>query len=145
MPTTRLGAEGKGKTARTASQLVSEANAGVESLGVEDFAREARRDDVVIVDVREPDERVTTGTIAGAIAIPRGMLEFRADPTSSYHDHRLEPGRRVLLHCASGGRSALAARTLADMGYTDVAHLAGGMQAWVEAGQPVAHQAASPS
>lgn len=144
MATTQLDHQGECRTPRTASQLVSEARADVEALSVEDFAQQARRDDVVVVDLREPDERATTGTIAGAIAIPRGMLEFRADPTSSYHDHRLEPGRRVLLHCASGGRSALAARTLADIGYTDVAHLDGGMQAWVEAGEPVVNQAPSP-
>lgn len=144
MTTTQRSTQEERKATRTAGQLVSEARAGVESLGVEDFAREARREDIVVVDLREPDERVTTGTIAGAVAIPRGMLEFRADPTSSYHDRRLGPDGRVLLHCASGGRSALAARTLAEMGYTDVAHLEGGMDAWVEAGEPVVNRATSP-
>lgn len=144
MATTQLAHGGERRAPRTASQLVSEARVEVEGLRVEDFAREARRDDVVVVDLREPDERVLTGSIAGAISIPRGMLEFRADPTSPYHDHRLEPDRRVLLHCASGGRSALAARTLAEIGYTDVAHLDGGMQAWVAAGEPVVNQVPSP-
>ncbi|MFP5322270.1 MAG: rhodanese-like domain-containing protein [Acidimicrobiia bacterium] len=121
----------------TAAALVAQAKAHVENLDVDAFAREAERDDAVVVDLREPEERSATGTIAGAIAIPRGMLEFRADPTSPYHDERLSPDRRVLLHCASGGRSALAARSLAELGYGSVAHLDGGMTAWVEAGRPV--------
>jgi rhodanese-related sulfurtransferase len=65
------------------------------------------------------------------------MLEFRADPTSSYHEAALDPGKRVILHCASGGRSALAARTLRELGYGDVAHLDGGITAWAEEGMPV--------
>lgn len=128
----------------TAQQLVAAARRDVESLAVGDFAREVERGDAVVVDLREHDERVASGTIRGAVAIPRGMLEFRADPTSPYHDDRLAPDRRVLLHCASGGRSALAARSLAELGYTDVAHLDGGMNAWLEAGQPVINEFRAP-
>ena len=69
--------------------------------------------------------------------MPRGMLEFRADPSSPAHLPDMRPERRVILHCASGGRSALAAATLAAMGYRDVAHLDGGLTAWREAGLPV--------
>jgi rhodanese-related sulfurtransferase len=65
------------------------------------------------------------------------MLEFCADPTSPAHCLGLSPGRRVVLHCASGGRSALAAVVLRDMGYGDVAHLDGGLNAWRDAGLPV--------
>ena len=65
------------------------------------------------------------------------MLEFYADPTSSYHRPEFAPDRRVILHCAAGGRSALAADTLQQMGYTNVAHLDGGFRAWKESGQPV--------
>ena len=65
------------------------------------------------------------------------MLEFYADPSSKYHKPELAPQRRVILHCASGGRSALAADTLQQMGYTNVAHLEGGFQAWKEGGHPV--------
>jgi rhodanese-related sulfurtransferase len=65
------------------------------------------------------------------------MLEFRADTGSPYHDQSLDPSKRVILHCASGGRSALAAAVLQDMGYDRVAHLDGGMTAWKEAGKPV--------
>ena len=64
------------------------------------------------------------------------MFEFRADPTSSYHQAPLDPSRRVVLHCAAGGRSALAAATLQDMGYGNVAHLEGGFTAWKDAGRP---------
>lgn len=121
----------------SAADLVAEAKASIENLDPDRFAEEATRDDVVVVDIRETEER-HDGTIAGAIHVPRGMLEFRADPTSPYHDERLHPDRRVLLHCASGGRSALAARALERLGYTDVAHLDGGMVAWREQGHPVA-------
>jgi rhodanese-related sulfurtransferase len=68
---------------------------------------------------------------------PRGMLEFYADATSPYHRAEFDQTRRVILHCASGGRSALAADTLAVLGYTDVAHLEGGLKAWQEEGLPV--------
>jgi rhodanese-related sulfurtransferase len=65
------------------------------------------------------------------------MLEFWADPTSPYHREEFDPARRTVLYCASGGRSALAADTLQRMGYTNVAHLDGGIKAWKEAGKPV--------
>ena len=64
------------------------------------------------------------------------MLEFWADPTTPYHRQEFDPNKRVILHCASGGRSALAAATLQEMGYTDVAHVDGGITAWKEAGLP---------
>ena len=66
------------------------------------------------------------------------MLEFYADPTSSYHRPAFSSEKRVILHCASGGRSALAARSLQEMGYANVAHLDGGINAWKAAGLPVA-------
>jgi rhodanese-related sulfurtransferase len=100
-------------------------------------AAEVAGGDPLIVDIREPVEREQHGSIPGAISAPRGMLEFYADPTSPYHLPELDPNRRVILHCAAGGRSALAADTLQQMGYTDVAHLDGGFTAWKEAGQPV--------
>ncbi len=127
----------------TAAELVASAKETVENLDPAAFASEAERDGSVVVDLREADERVG-GTIPGAIHVPRGMLEFRADPTSPYHDERLAPDRRILLHCASGGRSALAAETLRDFGYTDVAHLDGGMNAWRADGRPIANESVSP-
>lgn len=91
------------------------ASAGrIEEPDPEGFTAEAARPDTV-VDVREADERLD-GIIIGAVHVPRVILVFRADPASPYHDERLHPGRRVLLHCASGGRSALAAETLRSLG-----------------------------
>lgn len=89
------------------------------------------------MDLRDDSEVAATGRIPGSLHVPRGMLEFRADPTSPYHNEALDPGQRVILHCASGGRSALAAVTLKDMGYGNVAHLDGGIKAWAEQGNPV--------
>jgi len=64
------------------------------------------------------------------------MLEFVADPDTPYHNPEFRPDRRVILHCASGGRSALSAKTLREMGFDKVAHLDGGYNAWSEAGLP---------
>jgi rhodanese-related sulfurtransferase len=122
---------------KTAAELVAEAKQRVTNLSVDDVVAERDSGDPLIVDVREPAERDENGSIPGAISAPRGMLEFYADPTSPYHRAEFDPYRRVILHCAAGGRSALAADTLQQMGYTDVAHLDGGFTAWKQAGQPV--------
>jgi rhodanese-related sulfurtransferase len=129
--------------AKTAAEMVAEAKQRVENLSVDQVARELERGDALVVDLREPGERAQHGVIPGAASAPRGMLEFWADPTSSYHRPEFDPGRRVILHCASGGRSALAADTLRQMGYENVAHLDGGFNAWKEAGRPV--ESESPS
>jgi rhodanese-related sulfurtransferase len=121
----------------TAAEMVAEAKKRVENLTVDQTAQELEAGDALLVDIREPGERAQTGAIAGSVEAPRGMLEFWADPTSPYHRAELEPGKRIILHCASGGRSALAAATLQDLGYTRVAHMDGGMKAWQEAGKPV--------
>jgi rhodanese-related sulfurtransferase len=122
-------------TATTAAGLVSAAKERVENLDVEQVMRE-RDAGTLLVDLREPHER-DTGWIPGSVHAPRGMLEFYADPSSPYHREELAPDRRIVLYCASGGRSALAAVTLQELGYTDVAHLDGGMKAWDGAGRPV--------
>ena len=121
---------------KTAAQLVQEAKQHVQNLTVEQVATEIATGSVTLIDIREPAER-QTGTIPGAIHAPRGMLEFYADSTSPYHRPEFGPNQRIILHCASGGRSALAADTLQRMGYTHVAHLDGGFKAWEAAGQPV--------
>jgi len=123
--------------AQGAMDLVAAAKAQVENLGVEEVAKEIEGGAVVLVDLREPAEREANGTIPGAIHVPRGMLEFHADASTPYHIEALDPSKRVILHCASGGRSALAAQTLQQLGYTNVAHLDGGIKAWAEAGKPV--------
>jgi rhodanese-related sulfurtransferase len=123
--------------AKSASEMVTEAKARVENLTVDQVATELEQGDAVLIDLREPEERAANGAIPGAVAVPRGMLEFRADPTSPYHQDPLDPSRRTILHCAGGGRSALGAAALQDMGYTNVAHLDGGFTAWKDSGRPV--------
>jgi rhodanese-related sulfurtransferase len=122
---------------KTAAELVAEAKKRVENLTVDDVAAELEQGDTLLVDLREPGELEQQGAIPGAVHAPRGMLEFWADPTSPYHRPEFDPNRRVVLHCASGGRSALAADTLQQMGYANVAHLDGGFNAWKAAGRPV--------
>jgi rhodanese-related sulfurtransferase len=121
---------------KSASELVSAAKNQVENLDVEAVERELASGDAVLIDLREAEE-LANGRIPGSVHVPRGMLEFRADPTSTYHQQPLDPSKRVILHCASGGRSALAASTLQSMGYSKVAHLDGGFNAWKDAGKPV--------
>jgi rhodanese-related sulfurtransferase len=121
---------------KTAAELVAEAKARIENLTVDQVAAEMDSGEVLLVDLREPEELSSTGKIPGSVHVPRGMLEFHADPASPYHQEPFDPSRRVIVHCASGGRSALAAATLQDMGYRSVAHLDGGFTAWKEAGRP---------
>lgn len=121
----------------TAAEMVAAAKAAIENLSVNSVVTELQDGRAVLVDIRESEERVQNGCIPGAIHLPRGMLEFYADPTSPYHRKELDPTQRVILHCASGGRSALAGRSLQELGYTNVAHLDGGIGAWAAAGQPV--------
>jgi rhodanese-related sulfurtransferase len=119
---------------RPAAMMVAEARLRVKSLTPDQLAAEVKGGQAVLVDLREPTECAQTGTIPGAIQAPRGMLEFYADPSCPYHRAELDPSRRVILYCASGGRSALAGDLLMRMGYTDVAHLDGGLKAWQAAG-----------
>ena len=122
---------------KSAAEMVAEAKGRVENLGPEQVAAEVEGGDVVLVDIREDDERRRDGAIPIAVRAPRGMLEFWADPTSPYHREEFDPARRTILYCASGGRSALAADTLQRIGYRNVAHLDGGIKAWKEAEKPV--------
>ena len=101
----------------TAAEMVAEAKKRVENLTVDETSLEVEEDDALLVDDREPGERAETGSSPGAGAAPRGMLEFWADPTSPYHREEFQPNRRIIFHCVSGGRSALAAATLEDLGY----------------------------
>jgi rhodanese-related sulfurtransferase len=122
---------------KTAAHLVAEAKAHIENLSPDEVVGELRHGGALLVDLREPGERVESGVIRGAVHAPRGMLEFYADPTSAYYREEFDPDGRTILYCASGGRSALAADTLRQLGYTRVAHLSGGLKAWREAGLAV--------
>ena len=121
----------------TAAAMVAAAKQRIENLTVEQTASELAGGDALLVDVREPEERRRQGVIPGAVHAPRGMLEFYADPTGPDHRPEFDPRRRLILQCASGGRSALAAVTLRQLGYSRVAHLGGGLKAWTAAGQAV--------
>src|SRR5438132_8218270 len=112
----------------TVAQLVATAKQHIENLTPDQVASELETGDAVLVDLREPDERAQNGNIDGAVHAPRGMLEFYADPASAYHRAEFDPRRRTILYCASGGRSALAAEALAQLGYANVAHLDGGLK-----------------
>ncbi len=116
-------------------QLIGEALAEVASISVDEALVLVDGEDAVFVDVRERAEH-DAGAIAGAVAAPRGFLEFIADPATPMHNAALSSGKRLVIYCASGGRSALAAKTLQDMGYSEVANLTGGFQAWTGAGGP---------
>ncbi|HEV7468168.1 MAG TPA: rhodanese-like domain-containing protein [Pseudonocardia sp.] len=118
-------------------EMVIAAGAGIENLAPADVAVELDRPGVLLVDVREPGE-TARGVIPGAVLVPRGMLEFRADSATSSHLDGFDLGRRVIVYCAAGSRSALAARSLQELGYGDVAHLRGGFTAWLDEGRPVA-------
>ena len=118
-------------------QLVDEANAEVVSVSAKDAIALARRDDVLIVDLRDPRERERDGFIPGSFHAPRGMLEFWVDPESPYYKDVFGSGKRFVLHCASGWRAALAAKAVQDLGRAGVSHIATGFKGWVEAGGPV--------
>jgi rhodanese-related sulfurtransferase len=119
-------------------QLLAEANAVVETISVQQALELANDPSVQFVDVREQVELAAGGTIPGAVHAPRGLLEFIADPESPSHKKPLSSGKKLVLFCASGGRSALASKTLTDMGIGKVSHVAGGFNAWKAAGGPVA-------
>lgn len=120
----------------TSEEMVATARGKVEAVSVAAVEAELSAG-AVLVDVREEDELRVEGWIAGSVWAPRGMLEFWADTTSAHHRFEFQPDRRIVLYCAWGGRSALAADTLRRMGYDRAAHLDGGLRAWKEAGQPL--------
>lgn len=121
----------------TAAGLVAEAKARIQNLSPAEVKEELERGGVVLIDIRESSELAENGIIPGSVHAPRGMLEFYADPTSPYYRAEFDPSRRIILTCASGGRSALATDRLQQMGYRSVAHLDGGLRAWKAQGLPV--------
>ena len=135
--TVLVASEATAQTDKSASDLVKEAKGQIENLTPTQVKAEMDKGNVTIIDVREPDEVKQNGAIAGAINAPRGMLEFYADPSLPYYKAEFKKDSRIILQCASGGRSALGVVTLKKMGYTNVAHLDGGLKAWKEAGLPL--------
>lgn len=122
---------------KSAMELVKEAKSSIENLSPAQVQDEMKNDNVQLVDIRDGEELKENGKIPGSLHASRGMLEFYADPSLPYHKPELDKNKRIILHCASGGRSALAAKTLKEMGYENVAHMDGGYKAWKENGLPV--------
>ena len=123
----------------TASQMLAEARKAVPEITPTQVREQLDRNQVdVILDVREPSEW-DKGHIPGAILAPRGMLEWYADPSSPVAKSELTANQdgRIIVQCASGGRSLLAAETLKKMGYTNVVNMAGGFNEWTKQGFPV--------
>jgi rhodanese-related sulfurtransferase len=123
---------------KSATDLVKDAKQQIENLTPDQVEEEITKGNVTLIDIRESEELKQNGKIAGSVHAPRGMLEFYADPSLPYHRPEFDKNKRLILHCASSGRSALATATLKQMGYENVAHLDGGFKAWKEAGKPVA-------
>ena len=119
---------------KSAKELVSAANSSVETLTPESAIERAKQKDTLFVDVRETEEVKKTGKLRGAVHAPRGFIEFHADPASPNHNPALSSSKQLILYCASGGRSALAAATLKNMGIPNVSHVTGGFPALKHAG-----------
>lgn len=118
--------------------LLADADAAVKTFSVEEVHAGQNDPGMVILDIRDVRELKREGMLAGARHAPRGMLEFWAAPDSPYFkDWLADPGKTYVLYCASAWRSALAVKDLQDMGMDNIAHMAGGIKAWREAGLDV--------
>ena len=117
-------------------EMVEAANAVVPRVTPAVAADMMAKGDVLVVDVRDAAEVQASGKVAGAVNVPRGLLEFRADAASPSHDKSFDKDKTVIVYCASGGRSALSGKTLKDLGYEKVYNL-GGFKDWAESGGAV--------
>jgi rhodanese-related sulfurtransferase len=124
----------------TVKQMLEAANAAVPRVTPIEAREMIAKGNTLVVDVRDAGEVQKSGKVAGAINVSRGMLEFRADPESPYHDQRFAKEKTVILYCASGGRAALAGKALKDLGYDRVYNL-GGFKDWAESGGAVENAA----
>ncbi len=115
--------------------LISEANKEITSVTADEAIEKVNKG-AVLLDVREPNE-TKSGIAKNAICIPRGMLEFIVDPESPLYDARIREESEIIVYCASGGRGALAVKTLTHMGYLNVTNLLGGYASWKESGGDV--------
>jgi rhodanese-related sulfurtransferase len=122
--------------ATSVKQMLEAANAAAPRITPAQAKEMMTKGGVLVVDVRDGAEVQQSGKVPGAVNVPRGMLEFRADPESPYHDKNFDKGKTVILYCASGGRSALSGKTLKDLGYERVYNL-GGFKDWTESGGAV--------
>jgi rhodanese-related sulfurtransferase len=118
--------------ATSVKQMLEAANAVVPKITSDQAADMIKHGNTLVLDVRDAPEVAASGKVAGALHVSRGMLEFRADPESPYHDKNFDKDKAVILYCASGGRAALAGKLLKDMGYNKV-YNAGGFKDWTGA------------
>ena len=117
--------------ATNVKQMMEAANAAVPRITPAQAKEMMTTGNTLVIDVRDAGEVEKSGKIAGAVNISRGMLEFRADPETPYHDKNFSKDKAVIVYCASGGRSALSGKVLKDMGYGDVYNL-GAFKDWAE-------------
>jgi rhodanese-related sulfurtransferase len=122
---------------KTSTELVAEANAQIKALSVQQAIDLLAQDDVVFIDLRDSEELRATGRIPGAIHVPRGTLEWAADPATSRFVPVFGSAKQLVVYCAGGGRSALSTKLLQDMGYDNVTHVQGGITNWITNGGPV--------
>jgi rhodanese-related sulfurtransferase len=122
--------------ATTVKQMLEAANAAVPRVTPMQAREMITKGNTLVVDVRDAGEVQKSGRVVGAINVSRGMLEFRADPESPYHDQRFAKEKNVILYCGSGGRAALAGKALKDLGYDRVYNL-GAFKDWAESGAAV--------
>ena len=121
---------------KTAKEYLAEANAIVPRISSIDGIAKHDAGNSLFIDVRDSGDIAKTGTIAGALCIPRGFLEFAADENLAYYNASLKKDADIVLVCAAGGQAALAGKTLKDMGYKNVCNV-GGMSDWAAAGGPL--------
>ncbi len=124
-------------TPTTVADMVAQANSTVQSISADALQTlRQHQPDLLVIDVREPDE-YAGGHLPGAVLVPRGKLEFLADPSSSYRHAEMRPERPVAVYCHLGLRGLLAAATLQQLGYRHVVNLDGGIDAWISSGHDV--------
>jgi rhodanese-related sulfurtransferase len=119
--------------ASSVKDMLAAANAAVPRIQAADLRNLINGGNVLIVDVRDAPELAAGGKVKGAINVSRGMLEFRADPDSQYHNPAFQRDKAIVVYCASGGRAALSGKVLQDLGYKSV-YNAGAFKDLAEAG-----------
>ena len=120
---------------KSSQTLVEEAQKSIETLTSEEVKKLAEKKEITLVDVRDIRELWKEGTIENSKHIPRGMLEFWLDPDSTYYQsNKIKEMKKIVLFCALGWRSALATKSLVDMGFKNVAHVDGGFDALKKSG-----------
>ena len=122
--------------ATSVKQMMEAANAAVPRITPAEAREMIAKGNTLVVDVRDAPEVEKSGKAAGAVHVSRGMLEFRADTESPYHDKNFAKDKTVIVYCASGGRSALSGKVIKDMGYERVYNL-GAFKDWAEGGGAV--------